>query len=188
MILQNVQKIVSWRNISDICFADFRPSVSRENRSVLTTQFPELHPCPFTWKTLPPPEDTWNQKLSLCSFSCLKCHTEKLQTKPIHWRNSEAPRVALHLEIVDFCASSWFRRVSVKNCDSSCHLQESLGPPGPKSRKSLQKVFWGVTKKVPAPKSQKKGQKRDPPKRLFLRFLRDFGPRGPRDSCKWRLG
>ena len=45
------------------------------------------------------------------------------------------------------------------SCDPSDHLQESLGPRGPKSqKKSLRKsLFWGVCKKVP--ENTRKSQK-----------------------------
>ena len=34
-------------------------------------------------------------------------------------------------------------------CDPSDHLQESLGPPGPKSQKSLKKSLFGGLQKSP---------------------------------------
>ena len=96
-----------------------------------------------------------------------------------------------------------------KNCDPSRHLQESLGPPGPKSQKSLKKGrFGGLEKSLKKyPKKPKNTEKMTgifavfldffgyflrlfsrPPKRPFLRLFRDFGPGEPGDSCKWRLG
>ena len=78
-------------------------------------------------------------------------------------------------------------------CDPSDHLQESPGPPGPKSQKSLKKSLGGLQKKSPRkyPKKSKQRPKKStfgyffdffryfwglfcrPPKRLFLRrFLR----------------
>ena len=94
-------------------------------------------------------------------------------------------------------------------CDPSRHVQESPGPPGPKSLKRLQKPFWwGPAKKSPKknPRSPKMPQKvqfsaflghilgyfrglfcRPPPKRL-LRHFSASGPGGPGDSCTWRLG
>ena len=75
------------------------------------------------------------------------------------------------------------------------------------AKKSQKESFWGSAKKSPknSRKSQKIHQKVQfwvffdffgyfrgllcrPPKRLFLRFFCDFGPGGPRDSCKWSLG
>ena len=74
-------------------------------------------------------------------------------------------------------------------------------------KKISKKVFSGVCRKVP--KNTRKSLKIPifgpfwafldffryflglfcrPPKRPFLRFFCDFGPGGPRDSCKWRLG
>ena len=93
------------------------------------------------------------------------------------------------------------------HCDPSDHLQESPGPPGPKSQKSLKKSLFGGPQKSPRkyPKKSKNTPKSPilgifyffryfrglfcgPPKRLFLRLFCDFGPGGPGDSCKWSLG
>ena len=97
--------------------------------------------------------------------------------------------------------------------DPNGHLQESPGRPGPKSPKSLKKVSPGL----PARSVQKesKSLKKVSEKSLFDTFLRhfdstlfetfwtlragrpgetflrlfgDFGPGGPRDSCKWPSG
>ena len=96
-------------------------------------------------------------------------------------------------------------------CDPSRHLQEPPGPPGPKSQKSLKKgLFGGLEKSLKKyPKKSKNTDFRTflgifsvfldffgyflrlfsrPPKRPFLRLFCDFGPGGPGDSCKWRLG
>ena len=94
-------------------------------------------------------------------------------------------------------------------CDPSHHLQESPGPPGPKSQKSLKKGLLGGLQKSPKkyPKKSKNTNFRTflgifrlfrfflglfcrPPERPFLRLFCDFGPGGPGDSCitKWRLG
>ena len=100
-----------------------------------------------------------------------------------------------------------------KNCDPSRHLQlqEPRGPPGPKLQKSLKKgLFGGLEKSLR--KYPKKSKNTDfrafwafflvfldffgyfsrlfsrSPKRPFLRLFCDFGPGGPGDSCKWRLG
>ena len=96
-------------------------------------------------------------------------------------------------------------------CDPSRHLQESPGPPGPKSQKSLKKgLLGGLEKSLEKyPKKSKNTEKipkkvrklifldflgyfsrlfSRPPKRPFLRLFCDFGPLGPGDSCKWRLG
>ena len=93
-------------------------------------------------------------------------------------------------------------------CDPSDHLQESPGPPGPKSQKSLKKSVFGGPQKSPRkyPKKSKntpkigllgvffdffgyfRGLFCGPPKTLFLRLFCDFGPGGPGDSCKWSLG
>ena len=77
-------------------------------------------------------------------------------------------------------------------------------------QKILKRVFLGVCNKVPEntrksrriPEKSKfgfffqvfldffgyfRGLLCRPPKRLFSRFFGDFGPRGPRDSCKWSL-
>ena len=88
-------------------------------------------------------------------------------------------------------------------CDPSRHLQESPGPPGPKSQKSLKKGLLGGLQKSPEkyPKKSKNTQKVwksvfldffgyfsglfcRPPKRPFLRLFCDFGLGGPGDSCK----
>ena len=98
----------------------------------------------------------------------------------------------------------------ILGCDPSHHLQESLGPPGPKSQKSLKKgLFGGLENSLKKyPKSLKipifgpfwvcfgifrffrvffESFLQTPQKTLFETFC-DFGPGGPRDSCKWRLG
>ena len=76
----------------------------------------------------------------------------------------------------------------------------------PDIAKSLKKLLWGFCRRSKytreSPKTPKKVRKSvfldfpgifwdfsaDPPKRPFLRLFCDFGPRGPRDSCKWRGG
>ena len=90
---------------------------------------------------------------------------------------------------------------STKRCDPSDHLQESPGPPGPKSQKRSQKEsLWGSAKKSPkipekVPKYPQfwtfqvfSGTFCGPQKRLFLRLFCDFGPGRPGDSSKWSLG
>ena len=97
--------------------------------------------------------------------------------------------------------------VGAYGCDPSRHLQESPGPPGPKSQKNLKKRLLGGLLKSPRKYPKKKPkmptfgpfldifrhfrvffgtfletpQKIDPFLRLFCNF-------GPGDSCKWRLG
>ena len=93
------------------------------------------------------------------------------------------------------------------DCDPSRHLQESPDPPGPKSQKVSRKGLFGGLQKSPQ-KYPKKSKNTDfrtflgifrlfwvffgtflqTPERPFLRLFCDFGPRGPEDSCKWRLG
>ena len=84
----------------------------------------------------------------------------------------------------------------------SRHLQES-----PKSQKSLKKGIFGGLQKSPKkypemskiPKKVRKSAfldffgyfwhfSADPPKDGFETLFCDFGPGGPGDSCKWRLG
>ena len=70
-------------------------------------------------------------------------------------------------------------------CDPSDHSQESPGPLGPKSQKSLNKSLYGVSKK--SPENTRKGDFwgifrllrtfLETQKRLFLRLFWDFGPR-----------
>ena len=98
------------------------------------------------------------------------------------------------------------------HCDPSPHLQESPGPPGPKSQKSLKKGLFGGSgeKSQKYPKKSKNTDFRTvwgissvfldyfghlflrlflqtPKKTLFETFC-DFGPGGPANACKWRLG
>ena len=91
-------------------------------------------------------------------------------------------------------------------CDPSDHLKESLGPPGPKSQKSLKKsLLGGLQKKSPkiSAKVEKYPKKSnfgyfstftvifgdflaDPRKDSFRdSFLRFWGPEGPETPCKW---
>ena len=92
-------------------------------------------------------------------------------------------------------------------------IYRSLRALRARNRKKVSKrVFWGVWRKVSKntrkslkihQKNTQKGPKIDlfrlfrvffetflltPPKRPFLRLFCDFGPGGPGDSCKWRLG
>ena len=83
-------------------------------------------------------------------------------------------------------------------CDLSDHLQESLGPPGPKSQKSHKKSLLGGLKKVPenTPKSRKipffryfRGLFCRPTKRLFLTlFWGISGLEGPATPVNGRSG
>ena len=80
-------------------------------------------------------------------------------------------------------------------CDPSDHLQESLGPPGPKSQKKVSKrVCLGVCKKSPKiPEKVKKYPNlngdffADPPKKtLFETFFAILGPEGPETPVNGR--
>ena len=91
------------------------------------------------------------------------------------------------------------RSCSDYDCDPSDHLQESLGPPGPKSQKSLEKSLFGGLQKSSRkyPKKSKNTQK-SPNLCIFVYFLTFSGIFGDffadpqkdsfRDSCKWSLG
>ena len=78
------------------------------------------------------------------------------------------------------------------------------GPSGSKSKKVSKRVFWRDLQMSPPKRPEKVKKKpifrpfyfcylgthlQTPTKTLFetLSFC-DFGPGGPRDSCKWRLG
>ena len=87
-------------------------------------------------------------------------------------------------------------------------MQESPGPPGPKSQKKSQKrSSRGVGEKSQNISKMSKNTDlrtflgifrffrvflgtflQTPEKTFFEFFFCDFGPEGPRDSCKWRLG
>ena len=97
------------------------------------------------------------------------------------------------------------------HCDPSDHLQESPGPPGPKSQTSLEKSLFGGLQKSPPkyPKKSKNTQKipkfgffgyfsifsgifgyffADPQKDSFRDFFGISGPEGPETPVNGRLG
>ena len=68
------------------------------------------------------------------------------------------------------------KKLAILICDPSRHLQESPGPPGPKSQKSLKKGLSGGRQKSPKkyPKKSKNTQK-GPKIGIFRLFLLFFG-------------
>ena len=92
-------------------------------------------------------------------------------------------------------------------CDPSRHVQEFPGPPGPKLQKSLEKGLSGGLQKS-LQKYPKKSKNTDfrtflsifrlfrvflgtflqTPEKTFFETFCDFGPGGPGNPCKWRLG
>ena len=65
---------------------------------------------------------------------------------------------------------------SSKPCDPSDHLQESPGPPGPKSQKTSQKEsFWGSAKKSPKIPEKVKNDLKKSNFGVFLTFSGIFG-------------
>ena len=106
---------------------------------------------------------------TILRFSCCPL----VATRAAIYRSLQALRAQNRKKVSKRVFLGVWRKVS-KNTRESLKIPKKY----PKARKSVFLDFFGYFLRLFS----------RPPKRPFLRLFCDFGPGGPGDSCKWRLG